>query len=161
MDVQVEKIERPVRDLATFLLPLIEQVLVVPNVSVAEIIDYQAPVPLDDAPNWYLGKMPWRTTEIPLISFEALNDHPFQQLNAESRVAVFNGISANGEMPFWGLVTQGIPRQMKVLPEEVHPDQSLAVGIAEKQNVLVNGEAAVLPDLDKVEAKILQVLAGK
>lgn len=158
MDVKAERIEQAVRELATFLLPLMEHTLLVPNVAVAEIIDYQVPQAADDAPDWYLGLMPWRTIQIPVISFEALNGHPLQERNVEVRIAVFNGISANETMPFWGMLTQGIPRQMRLLPEEVYPSQSLAVGITEKQNVVVSGEEAVLPDLDKVEAKILQVL---
>lgn len=148
-----------VRDLSTLLLPIVEQVLLVPNVSVAEILDYRETEVGDDVPNWYLGLMQWRTRKVPILSFEAINDQPFFSRSDLSRVAIFNGIVDSDEMPFWGLVTQGTPRQMKVMPEELKAESELSCGPAEKMAVLVNGESARIPDLEYIEEQLLALLA--
>ena len=58
-------------NLTGLLLPLADRTLVLPNVAIAELIDYQ-PGSFDlDSPPWYLGLVSWRDRQIPLLSFES------------------------------------------------------------------------------------------
>lgn len=157
MSLQVAPTAIPVRDLSTLLLPIVEQRLLVPNVSVAEILDFSQPQVEDDMPTWFLGLMPWRTTRVPLISFEAMNDQPFFSHSDSSRVAIFNGIVDGDKMPFWGLVTQGTPRQVRVMPDEVREQMDVTCSTAEKMAVTINGEIARIPDLDYIEQQLLSL----
>ena len=57
--------------LTGLLLPLADRTLILPNVAVAELIDYQQGAFDLDSPPWYLGQVLWRERRIPLISFES------------------------------------------------------------------------------------------
>jgi chemosensory pili system protein ChpC len=146
------------RDLSTLLLPMVGRTLLVPNVSVAEIMEYMPATPCDGVPDWYMGTLSWRTTQIPLVSYEKMNVTEFNLSGAEKRIAVFNGINNSGKLPFWGMVTQGIPRQMRVMSEELRWNEEIQVGVADRDGVLVNGEQAIIPDLDFIEEQIISCL---
>lgn len=145
-------------ELVTFLIPTTGKLLLLPNVTVAEILRYQAVEQPDDSPNWYLGVMPWRGQDIPLVSFEALNEEPFQAGAARQNIAVLNGISDPQRLPFWALVTQGSPRLLRIEPEEIAAlnEAPARTGPAEKLHVSTNGELACIPDLEYIETSILK-----
>lgn len=68
--------------LTGLLLPLADRTLILPNVAVAELIDYQRGEPASDAPPWYLRSVAWRDRQLPLISFEAACGQPSPSANA-------------------------------------------------------------------------------
>lgn len=144
-----------VTELATLLIPIDGKNLILPNESVAEILDYQSPESQEEGPTWYLGSLKWRTLTVPLISFEAINDQPFFSQLETTKITIINGISQNGSMPFWGMLAQGTPRLMRVGAEEIVEDHSLSVGPAEIMAVNVNGEAARIPNIGWIEKQIL------
>lgn len=144
-----------VQDVSTLLIPVEGKTLLLPNVSVAEILDYNDPARVSDVPTWYLGNIEWRTLQVPLISFEAVNEQPFSQRAHSAKIAIMNGIVDNPRMPFWGIVTQGTPRQMRITAEEIVKDENVLNGPAELMSVIVNGEAARIPDLDFIEKQLL------
>ena len=57
--------------LTGLLIPLSDRHLLLPNVAVAELIDYQDSVADATAPKWYLGPINWRHRSLPLLCFEA------------------------------------------------------------------------------------------
>jgi chemosensory pili system protein ChpC len=54
--------------LTGLLLPLADRHLVLPNVAIAELIDFQRGEPASDAPPWYLRQVTWRDQQLPLIN---------------------------------------------------------------------------------------------
>jgi len=144
-------------ELATLLIPINGRQLILPNVTVAEIIPFVEPAPEDDVPTWYLGRFPWRAQEIPLISFEAINEEPFVSQSRHRRIAVLNGLVGES-LPFCGIVTEGAPRLMRVMPEEIGNDESLQPGPAEIARVIVSGEPAAIPDVDFIQQQMLKLL---
>jgi len=56
--------------IASLYLPVTGNSLVLPNVSVAEIVDYKTPEPVEDTPEWFLGNIEWRGVTLPVISYE-------------------------------------------------------------------------------------------
>lgn len=146
-----------VTELATLLIPMKESHLILPNVSVAEILDFEEPIPEEDVPTWYLGLLRWRTISVPLISFEAINEQPFLSKTDDAKITIMNGISDNGRMPFWGIVTRGAPRLMRVASQEIIEDKGASKGPAEKMLVSVNGETASIPDIEWIEQQLLKL----
>ena len=57
-------------ELYSLLVPLLDERLIVPRASVAEVIGYQAPVEMAGAPPWYLGTVSWNGRSVPVASFE-------------------------------------------------------------------------------------------
>lgn len=148
------------QEISTLLLPIVDQTLLVPNVSVAEILDFNHTDEIDDVPTWFLGLMKWRTLSVPVISFEALNDQPFFNRSEQSRVAIFNGLGGSDDLPFWGVVTQGTPRQMKVLPNDLQENTNAEAGPAEVMSVYIGAEQAHIPNLDFIESEITKLLGS-
>ncbi|MEE8058793.1 MAG: chemotaxis protein CheW [Pseudomonadales bacterium] len=147
-----------VNELATLLIPVNGKQLVLPNVTVAEIILYVEPQAKDDVPNWYLGSFSWRNTEVPLVSFEAINEEPFVSRSQGCRIAVLNGLVDSQRLPFCGFVIEGVPRLMRIMPDEVATDDEVKAGAAELSRVLVSGEKAAIPDVDFIQQEILKIL---
>lgn len=149
---------RALTELSALLIPVKGKQLLVPNVAVAEIIHYVDPFGMEDVPNWLLGTIEWRNQVLPLVSFEGVNDEPFAARGGPRRVAVFNGISANERLPFYAMLCHGAPRLMRVEAEEIRQEAGATLGPAELMLVSVQGETAVIPDLDFIESQVLTLL---
>lgn len=146
-----------ITELTAFLIPVKSKYLVLPNVSVAELIAFSEPEPAEDVPTWYLGTFYWREQNIPLISFEAINDEPFVSRSSSMRIAVFNGLNEPEQLPFFGIITQGTPRMVHVSPTDI-VDIELPIGPAESMIVSVVGDNASIPNLEYIESQIVQVM---
>ncbi|HEY3700199.1 MAG TPA: chemotaxis protein CheW [Spongiibacteraceae bacterium] len=144
--------------IATLLIPVGGKQLVLPNVNVAEIIPYSEPTPEEDVPTWYLGCFTWRGTRVPLISFEAINDEPFASRAINRRIAILNNVIGDAALPFCAILTEGLPRLMRLLPDEVAEDADAIIGPAELARVLVNGERASIPNVIYIQHQLLKLL---
>lgn len=152
-----ETVKQEVNELATLLIPVEGQNLILPNVSVAEILDYQAPASSDDAPNWYLGLLTWRMLDVPLVSFEGLNGQPIIGGEGQMKIAIMNGVCDSERMPFWGMVTQGTPRLMRVTASELQQEPGAPCGPAELMAVSLAGDIAHIPNTDFMEGELLKL----
>ena len=79
--------------LTGLLLPLADRHLVLPNVAIAELIDFQRGEPASDAPPWYLRQVTWRDQQLPLISFEAVCGEA-AVTGERSRIVVLNALGS-------------------------------------------------------------------
>ena len=147
-----------VTQIATLLIPVGGKQLVLPNVAVAEIIPFIDPIPEDDVPTWYLGRFTWRNTQVPLVSFEAINDEPFAGRSQNRRIAILNNVIGDPTLPFCGILTEGLPRLMRLLPDEIANDAESIVGPAEIGRVFVNGERASIPNVVYIQHQLLRLL---
>lgn len=138
--------------IASLLLPVQGRQLLLPNLSVVEVIDGAELSPVEDKPDWYLGRMSWRDAEIPVFCFEALNGQPLPR--ERRRVAVLNGITRQAEMPYYGIVLQGEPRNAKVKIAELEDLEAAPTGPVEFLQVRYSGELACIPDLDALECRV-------
>ena len=146
-------------ELATLLIPMNGKQLVLPNVTVAEIITYVEPLQdQDDVPNWFLGRMDWRGISVPVISFEGINEEPFLSQSGSRRIAVINALIDDQRLPFCGIVAESVPRLMRIQPNEIISDD-IDVGPAELAHVIMNGEQAIIPNVDYIQNKILELIA--
>ncbi len=155
----VSDAEKLPEELVTFLMPITNKYLLLPNVTIAEIIHHRVPKQPDDMPTWFLGMLEWRGQSVPMISFEALNDEPFQADNRRQNIAVLNGINNTDKLPFVAVLTQGAPRLLRLNSEEVATiEGSDTNGPAELMLVSANGEQAIIPNLDYIENGIIELL---
>lgn len=140
----------------SLMIPMMHDVLLLPNASLAEIITYTAPELVDDSPDWCLGMLSWRGLEVPLVSFENIQGNTATEITKKCRIAVFNALGGNSKLPFFAVVVQGIPHL-------VQTNQSVVTALADMgeeagilAHVLVEAEPAVIPDLDMLESMILE-----
>lgn len=143
------------------MIPLSNDILLLPNAAVAEVSSYQTPETVAGAPDWYLGRFNWRDYLIPVVVFEQLNGDAGDEItiNKNSRIAVLNTLNGNMNLPYIGLLTQGIPR-LQVVQNKALEANPAAVnretgGVSEY--VMVNGEPVTIPDIDMLERAILDL----
>jgi chemosensory pili system protein ChpC len=138
--------------LSCVLIPVQEGNLLLPNVSVAEIVDYAEPAVLTDAPAWMVGQLSWRGMSLPVISYDAANGGtPSLPQSHRGRIAVLNTIGqGHDRLPFLAIVTQGIPRQAKVEDAALAPRDGNP-GPADLLIVEFEGEPTRIPNLEYLE----------
>ncbi|WP_341939207.1 chemotaxis protein CheW [Marinimicrobium sp. C2-29] len=147
-----------VREVSSLLIPVRDQLLLVPNVSVAEIVPIGEIETVPGAPDWYLGDYRWRDLTIPLASFETLNGSSRPVPGEDARVAVFNTTGVSDHIHFLALLVQGLPRLARVTQEELQVRDDQEVGPCELMHVSWAGEDAVIPDVPGIEQRVLEYL---
>ncbi len=142
-------------------VPLAGLRIILPNTCIAEVVTYQPLDPIDDGPEWLLGAMDWRGERIPVISFEAANDIGVAEIAKTTRITIINGISGRPGLPFYGIVSSGIPRLLTVdrdgLLKNPEPEQELPLAL---EYALVGNETCIIPDQDAIEALLLKQELG-
>lgn len=140
-------------EVAGLVIPMSGRPMLVPNVTVAEIVDWQEPSLVDNSPHWYLGEIDWRGVNIPLLSLELMNSPDDDDLDVGTRIAVLNGVGQT-KNNFYAVCVQGIPRLVRVYPSEMGSEETLSNAPAFHMMVNVSGENVVIPNLDYVEQQI-------
>ncbi|MFJ4143436.1 chemotaxis protein CheW [Pseudomonas sp. NPDC089734] len=138
--------------LTGLILPLSDRFLLLPNVAVAELIDYQDCTADPDLPEWYLGSIEWRELRLPLVSFEAAcGGRP--RVGGRARIVVLNALGGRNDVRFIALLTQGIPRSFKVDSQLSYVDVPLAE--LELAAVQIGESVARIPDLVGLEQYVV------
>jgi chemosensory pili system protein ChpC len=133
--------------------------MVLPNVTIAELIPFKMPTDIVNAPDWIVGEIEWRGTMIPIVSYEDFCGFKKGLAGQDLRVAVVN--SPNGEqgkMRFFGLLTQGLPSLIKLEEAAIKENQNTTLHKGQKMAVTLETGHATIPDLDMIEAAILDAL---
>jgi len=153
-----QRLEQTVQEVASLLIPMQDQQLLVPNVTVAEIIPLAQITTIEGAPTWYLGNMQWREQTIPVLSYEQLNGDARASSSGRARFAVFNTTGLHESLPFIALLTQGLPRLARVSEEEITQREDMDNKPFELMHVTWAGEEAVIPDVPAIERHFLDYL---
>jgi chemosensory pili system protein ChpC len=145
-----------IAEVYSLLVPLADARLLVPRACVAEVIGYQAPAPLDNAPPWYLGTVNWNSRSLPLVSFEGACGLAVPLTNNRTRIVVFHALAGRVESGYIAVVSQGFPQLVRVSNDVVRPDHSRS--FPERTPVVCQvrmlNETPLVPDLERLEAMI-------
>jgi len=142
----------------SLMIPIHGNSLLLPNASVAEVIQYIKPEAVKGAPAWMLGFIQWRELKIPLVSYEALIGAPVSVSTGIKWIMVVNCLSGKHDMPFFSLVAEGRPKLIQVDESIVIPmDREEEKGVL--KHVHVHGDPAIIPDPDCIET-MLRSLGG-
>lgn len=134
--------------------------LLLPNATIAEVLSYAEPDSVEGAPDWLLGRMRWRGWQLPLIAFGRLSGLANERGGLGSKVVVLRALGGNPRAPYFALLTQGFPRLVTVSRDTlmvVDDHNALPNGV--QARVLLNEDAAFLPDLGAIEDQIGTALA--
>jgi len=147
-------------ELYCLLVPLADERLLLPRSCVTEVINYQAPTPMEGAPPWYLGTVAWGGRRVPLVSFEAACGRNVPRTNGRTRLVVMQGISPQSE-PLGGhfaVLTQGFPQLVRLSPDVLHADDSRTFGERHPviSQVRMINEYPLVPDFERLEQMIAE-----
>ncbi|WP_075186244.1 chemotaxis protein CheW [Teredinibacter haidensis] len=138
-------------EIACLLVPLLDNTLILPTVSVAEMASMQPIGSLENSPPWLLGFYEWRNTKVPVISYEGISGGPVTPLNPQGRMAVLNNTGVNSELPFIAIPTQGIPRMVRVAEADISENTDRNARPYDDMQVKVGLEEFTLPDVTALE----------
>ena len=146
----------PAHELYSLLIPLVQERLIVPRTCVAEVVTWQAPEPVEGAPQWYLGDIQWNGRPVPVISFEAASGNPCPAPGTRTRIVIFVALTAQLSGGYFGMITQGFPQLVRVNPDVVKSDPSRS--FPERSPVLCQvrmlNESPLIPDFECLEEMI-------
>ena len=148
-----------IRDLRGVLISVQGGRLLLPNATVAEVITYSDPEPVAHAPQWLLGRVRWRGWALPLLSFSRLAGWAPERGELGAKVTVLKLFGGNPRLPYFALLTQGFPRLVTVSDTalvEQHDIGELPLGALSR--VMLNDDAAVVPDLASIELMLADAL---
>lgn len=146
-------------EIPCLLVPITDKKLLLPTVSIAEMLSYERPDPcrpVDEPANWYLGDLKWRGIHVPMLSIEAMTGGDIAPVTVNSQIAILNNTGVNAGLPFISFLTQGIPRLSRVSPQEISGSGENA-GDFFDMNVTVAGEQGIIPDVSKLEEACVQL----
>ena len=143
--------------------------LLLPNATIAEVLSFAEPEPVDGAPEWLLGRIRWRGWQLPLASFSRLAGLADEAGGLGSKIVVLKALGGDARLPYLALLTRGFPRLVTVARDALVADAGegdgdgdgaadLPLGVL--MRVLLNDEQALLPDIDAIEGAIREALAA-
>jgi chemosensory pili system protein ChpC len=145
-------------ELYSLLVPLAGERLIVPRACVAEVIGYQTPAEMTNAPPWYAGLVTWSGHSIPVVSFEGALGLALPKVSGRTRIVVFHapgGIIPSG---YFGMLTQGFPQLVRVNADVIRPDPSRS--FLDRSPVICQvrmvNESPLIPDLGRLEIMIAE-----
>jgi chemosensory pili system protein ChpC len=139
------------------MVPLADDRLILPRSCVTEVINYQAPTPMEGAPSWYLGTIAWGGRRVPLVSFEATCGKALPRTSGRTRIVVMQGITGQTGGNF-AVLTQGFPQLVRLTREVVAPDASRSFGerVPVIGQVTMVNETPLIPDFERLEEMIAE-----
>lgn len=145
-------------ELYSLLVPLAGERLIVPRACVAEVIGYQPPAQMTNAPPWYAGLVLWGERRVPVVSFEGAMGQSLPNVSSRTRIVIFH--AASGLLPggCFGMLTQGFPQLVRVNADVIRPD--VARGFGDRVPVICQvrmvNETPLIPDLQRLEQMIAE-----
>lgn len=134
-------------------IPLRDANMLLPNAAVAEVGYYRVPDEKSDMPEWMLGSISWRGQTLPVISIELLCNYPVPANLVYSRLLIMNSVRPDSILPFYAVVTAGLPRPVLFGNQLV--DEVEACSLQALQcRVFIGREQAVIPDLDYIQGLV-------
>jgi len=149
-------------ELACILAPLADGSLLLPNVAVAEVLRSQRVRAADGLPPWCVGRIMWRGVILPLISFEGVSDSHGSgpPMSPHDGVLVMNRTRDIQQFGFYGILTRGTPRLLRLAEDDVDvladAEQEAAQRPAELARVQLGEDSAIIPRLSYLEDLIFE-----
>jgi chemosensory pili system protein ChpC len=147
-------------EIRSVMVPVTDAELLLPNASVAEIVGYSQPEPIDQAPDWLLGNVLWHGWQVPVMSFGVLTEQFESESVDGAKICVTKSLISNERMPYIGILAQGFPRLVTVTESVLTevPESSSHIAIAGK--VIIGDREAFVPDLDRIGQLVAHAAFG-
>ncbi|HEY9112142.1 MAG TPA: chemotaxis protein CheW [Rhodanobacteraceae bacterium] len=148
------------REIRGVMLPVTGGRVLVPNTTMAEVITFAHPTAVAGAPSWLLGRLAWRGWGLPVLAFSAMAGAAANESTENARVAILKALSGHARLPYFGVLTQGFPRLTLISEDMLVADEHVGASpTGVREQVLVHGEPAWIPDLAAVEGLTVEALS--
>lgn len=136
--------------------------LLLPNASIAEVMSFAPPEAVAGTPDWLLGRIRWRGWQLPLVSFARVAGITDEVGGLGSKVLVIKALGGDARLPHFALLTQGFPRLVTVSRSAlvVYAGNTDPLPDGVRVRVMFKDDAALIPDVEYLEASIHEALAA-
>ena len=136
------------KEIRSIVAPLTYGHVLVPNIVVAELMEFTMPEPLGRAPDWILGELVWNGWQVPVISLEHLiSDSSANTVTAKARILVLKTLGESTQVNYIGLVIQGLPKLKKITVDNLVEKLSDELPEGVFSEVSIDDMEAMIPDL--------------
>ena len=137
------------QELRAMLTPLAGQFVLLPNSVVAEVVAFSEPEPYEQAPDWLLGELDWNDWQAPIVDLARLADIADRgATGASSHVLIIKSLAGSSSIMYLGLRTSGLPKLIRLTPEDLEADDGDTGSGAVFAKVSVDGQTALIPELE-------------
>ena len=132
--------------------------MLLPDIAIAEIIDYH---PVDNAdsedlPDWWLGQLNWRGLEVPLISLESINHGDFFTQKPSLKIIVVNALhELKNSCGYWAFIALDTPKLQRIQSDSLALAEGQGIGDVTLMDVELLGQSVSIPNMQKIESLIL------
>ena len=149
------------KEIRTFIAPLIDGFLMLPNSAVAEVLAFERPEPFKQAPAWLLGELAWRDWQVPVICFEQLIEKSKRtSVTPKARILIIKTLGESTQVNYIGLVIQGLPKLKKVSASSLVEKQTDNLPDILFSKVSIDDLEAVIPELGSLTHIVEQAAYG-
>ena len=145
-------------ELYSLLVPLVDDRLIVPRASVAEVVRFSQPDVEEGSHTWMLGTISWNGRDLPVVSYEGAIGKDVPVATGRTRIVVFLATTGQLKTGYFGILTQGFPQLVRVNRDVLKLEES--EGWSEGAPVLCRvkmiNEFPLIPDLEKLELMLAQ-----
>jgi chemosensory pili system protein ChpC len=136
------------KEIRCIVAPLTFGHVLVPNIVVAELMDFTMPEPLRRAPDWILGELVWNGWQVPVISFEHLvSDSGANTVTAKARILIIKTLGESIQVNYIGLIIQGLPKLKKITADNLLEKLSNELPDGVFSEVSIEDLNAMIPEL--------------
>lgn len=143
------------------LAPTEDDILLLPTSVMAEVVDFQQPSPMDEAPPWLLGQIEWEKRQVPVFSFFALiNGSDVGAISPRSRIMIIKSLSGSNRVPYLGILLSDLPRMTNVEETDLEQtgDDKKSLGVFSR--IRLEDEDAIIPDLGRLTHLVTHATYG-
>jgi len=147
-------------EIRSVLVPIHDAELLMPNAAIAEIVGYNRPDPIEQAPDWLLGNILWHGWQVPVVGFSVLIEQAESEPVEGAKICVTKGLIGHERMPYIGVLAQGFPRLVTVTETALTevPDSSSHIAVAGK--AIIGEREALVPELDRLGQLVAHAAYG-
>lgn len=141
------------------IVPLEGDSLLLPNAAVIEVRSLEGLRVRSGPPAWLLGQVSWREHELSVVSIESLLGRAMPARSRRTRLLVINSTGSHLDTGLFAIVCQGYPHlaalnrvAIQSVPLEERDPDALVLSRVKVANTL-----AIIPDLDAIESRLVEV----
>ena len=143
-------------ELTCVMIPISGARLLLPNVSVAEIVPSRRTKTLEQGPSWCIGFVGWRGRTVPVVNYPGFALDGDEHSAAPRCMVIMNRAHSVQGPPFYALAAEGLPRMLQLADGDVDTADG-ALGPADVMHVSVGTETAIIPNLGYIEERLVEL----
>jgi len=139
--------EQALQEIRGVLFPLSEGQLLLPNLTMLEVIGFREAEGVKGAPEWLLGMVRWNQRRIPLVIFDYFISHQIPEPGYHARIAICYNPKADSRIPLIAILCHSVPRLARLNRETLKDVDDSAFTQMVLKKVRYQDADAWIPDL--------------